>query len=164
MEMIQIRHTSGRGEEKDMTAQSVRLSLFVCFAFLATLTLVASPLRAQRICCQGDEWLKLNHQVREWYVIGYVSGYSDGHKEGCEHGLQAQSAADDPGDYRHRCTEQQLDFSKGTDFLVKSLTDFYTKYPDARDIYIYEVLDSLGKNLTLEEIHKYPFMRHKVPN
>jgi len=90
-------------------------------------------------------------------VIGYVSGYSDGHRDGCEHGLATGQGADQQDDVEHRCTAKQLDFSKGTDFLVKSVTDFYTKYPDARDIYIYEVLDALAKNLTLEEVHRYPF-------
>jgi len=147
-----------------MTKRSARLALYVCSVLLTLLTLAGSSLKAQRPCCQGDEWLKLSHQVREWYVIGYISGYWDGHRDGCEHGLQGRLGADDPDDAEHRCTKQQLDFSKGTDFLVKSVTDFYTKYPDARDIYIYEILDLLGKNLSLEEIHKHPFMRHQSPN
>jgi hypothetical protein len=143
-----------------MDSQFTRLAVLVCSAFVISLTLAAVPVKAQRPCCQGDEWLKLNHDVREWYVIGYVSGYSDGHKDGCEHGLRGTGERDDA---EHRCTVRQLDFSKGTDFLIKSVTDFYTKYPDARDIYIYEILDALGRKLTLEEIHRYPFMRHEQP-
>jgi hypothetical protein len=151
-------------KELEMTAHSARLDLFVCSALLATLTLAAAPVRAQRPCCEGDEWLKLNHDVREWYVIGYVLGYSKGHTQGCEHALVAQPKSDDRDEAEKKCKKQERDFSRGTDFLMTSVTEFYTRYPDGRDIYIYEVLDALGKNLSLEEIHKYPFMRHKVPN
>ena len=63
-----------------------------------------------------------------------------------------------------RTTIQPFDLSKDTQFYVQSLTTFYTRYPDARDIYIYEILELLGENLTLEEIYKHPFMRHKGPS
>ena len=57
----------------------------------------------------------------------------------------------------------QKDFSANTDELVDSITNFYTRYGDVRDVLPYEVLDSLGDGLSLEEIHKFPFMRHQQP-
>jgi hypothetical protein len=50
-----------------------------------------------------------------------------------------------------------------TSQTVKSITDFYTRYPEDRDIYIREVIEQLRKGLTLEQIHNYPFWRHQAP-
>jgi hypothetical protein len=131
-----------------MTIEQAKRAIFVCSVVLAVWMLAASPLSAQRVCCQGDLWLKWNHSVRESYVWGYTEGYTKGNMDGCKQG---------------QCSQQQVDFSKGSDYLVRSITDFYTRYPKDRDIYIDEILDLLGKGLTLEEIHHHPFWRHKLP-
>jgi hypothetical protein len=147
-----------------MRAKVLRLILFAGVAFWGLLTLGATPTQCQRACCEGDEWLKLSKGARETYVIAYVLAYSKGHADGCEQAFAHEPKSDDRDESEHRCDTQDLDFSKGSDFLIGAVTDFYKRYPDSRDLYIYEILNALGKNLTLEEIHKYPFLRHKVPN
>jgi len=123
----------------------------------------SASLSAQRACCQGDWWLKWKPTARETFVFGYTLGYGNGHSNGCFQGTKGwpgRSKLDVANDPTSKCLEQIPDFSKGTDFFVKSITEFYKRYPEDRDIYVAEVLEQLGKGLTLEEIHHYPFMRH----
>jgi hypothetical protein len=141
-----------------MTMRTASLGLISCIAILLAIVLVVRPLAAQRQCCQGDLWLKFDQSSRERYVDGYFLGYSRGHEKGCEDAAKRHNSSTDD------CGIQPLDLSKDTQFYVRSLTTFYTRYPDARDIYIYEILELLGENLTLEEIYKHPFMRHKGPS
>jgi len=142
------RETKTSGRENEMAIEQAKHAIFVCSVVLTAWMLAASPLSAQRVCCQGDLWLKWNHSARESYVWGYTEGYTKGNMDSCKQG---------------QCSQQQVDFSKGSDYLVRSITDFYTRYPKDRDIYIDEILDLLGKGLTLEEIHNHPFWRHKLP-
>lgn len=133
-----------------------------CFA-VALSIIVAEPVSGQRECCEGDRWLKWKPAARETFVFGYALGYGEGHSNGCFQGTKGwpdRAKLDYENDPRRKCLEQQLDFSKGTDYFVKAITDFYTRYPGDRDIYINEVLEQLGKGLTLEQIHGYPFVRH----
>jgi hypothetical protein len=120
---------------------------------------------AQRICCQGDLWLHWDLQARRSYIDGYGLGYTRGHDDGCEQATHTRVGRLNDGQETaaQHCAEQQLDFSKGDEQLEKLVTTFYKTYPDSRDINIFEVLDLLAKNRTLDEIHRYPFMRHKVP-
>jgi hypothetical protein len=138
-------------------ARSVALSVWI---------LAASPLLAQRVCCQGDLWLKWKHGARESYVWGFTEGYTKGQMDGCEQGRKysrgdIKSSHEDASE--HSCPKEEHDFSKGSDYLVRAITDFYTRYPEDRDIYIDEILDLLGKGQTLEQIHNHPFWRHKPP-
>jgi len=50
-----------------------------------------------------------------------------------------------------------------TERVAKSITDFYKRYPEDRDVSIREVIEQLRKGLTLEQIHTYPFWRHQAP-
>ena len=124
-------------------------------------------LSGQRVCCQGDWWLKWTHDARETYVLGYTLGYSKGHGDGCQQGTKDWPAPVKGGiqnDPQRKCTKQEIDFSKGSDYFVKAITDFYKRYPEDRDIYPNEVLEQLGRGLTIEEVHNYPFWRHHPPS
>jgi hypothetical protein len=90
-------------------------------------------------------WLKWRHDARESYVLGYFERDIDGHGDGCEPGVKAGA--------------REVD----SDHLVKSVTDFYTRYPEDREIYIREVIGQLGRGLTLEQIHNYAFLRRRTP-
>jgi hypothetical protein len=140
-------HDEG-GNNSKMNTERVNPLIFVSSVVLALCILVTNPLRAQRVCCQGELWLKWSHSARESYVWGYTEGYTKGNMNSCNEGP---------------CSQQQVDFSRGSTYFVKSITDFYIRYPKDRDIYIDEILDLLGKGLTLEEIHNHPFWRHKPP-
>jgi hypothetical protein len=147
-----------------MKTQILRFAFLFGMALAGLLTFGATPTLCQRACCEGDEWLKMSKDARESYVIAYVLGYAKGHADGCEQAFTHEPRSDDRDENEHRCKRQDLDFSKGSDFLTGAVTDFYKRFPDSRDLYIYEILNALGKNLTLDEIRKYPFLRHKVPN
>jgi hypothetical protein len=128
------------------------------------LVALALPLSAQRLCCQGDWWLKWSQSTREAYVFAYSLGYSEGHADGCNQTTKHLPAAirTEYGDAaRNKCTDEGLDFTKGSEYFANNITQFYKQYPKDKDIYIEEVLKLLAKGLTIEEIHNYPFPRHE---
>ena len=124
---------------------ATRRALLGCWLVLGVSILAGSPLLGQRAWHQGDMWLKWSHEARESYVLGYLEGSMTDHEQAGEHGTGAQLPVTDTGQ------------------MVKSLTEFYTRYPRDRDIYIREVIEQLRKGLTLEQVHNYPFWRHEAP-
>jgi len=130
------------------------------FALLmAILIFLPNVFWAQRACCEGDMWLKWSKDRRESYLWGYMLGYSQAYWKECRETGNALPAEADSTAIENRCRSRQPDFSKGTDFWGQQVTDFYKTYPGDRDIKIDEVLEQLRNGLTLEQIHKYPFMR-----
>ena len=127
------------------------------FIAMAVWMIAANPLFAQRVCCQGDLWLKWSQAARTSYVWGYTEGFTKGQRDGC------QSIQDSKDRIQTKCPKEEPDFSRGSDSLVSSVTEFYTRYPKDRDIYIDEILDLLGKGLSLDQIHSHPFWRHTTP-
>src|SRR5262249_32297966 len=122
------------------------------------------PISGQRVCCKGDNWLGWSTAARETYVSGFMMGYTIGHSDGCKQGTRGRPKPPTQGienDPARKCDEQELNFSKRSDYFAKEITDFYSRYPQDRDIYPYEVLEQLGKGLSIEEIDKHPFLRHK---
>jgi hypothetical protein len=113
---------------------------------VALLVPLAEPLSTQQRSTEGDEWLRWRRDARETYYMGYIFGLLKGYEEGCR-----QAGPE------YRCTRPELDFTKGSDYFVTEITNFYKRYPNDRDIAPHEVLEQLAKGLTLEEIHEYPF-------
>lgn len=116
----------------------------------------------QRDCCLGDWWLKMSAAERRTYFLGYSTGYSEGFSHGCQRGTEHWPVTVEGYDNLpiNRCMSDQRDFSKGPSFFVKAVDEFYSGHPEVRDVYPSEVLNLLGKGLTVDEIRKYPFMRH----
>jgi len=112
---------------------------------LALYAMAALPTFAQRGWHQGDTWLKWTESARESYVFGYFNGYSNRRGQSCE---PAQK-------------EWQKEIN--TSLVAKKITDYYRRYPEDREIYLSEILEQLGNGLTTEQIHNYPFDRHKPP-
>ena len=131
-------------------------------AAMATLLLISGAAPAQRDCCQGDWWLKWNPGQRETYFFGYAVGYSKGFMYGCQRGTEHWPVEASNNQPFNKCMEEERDFSKGQDYFVNAVTEFYTGHPEVRDIEPYEVIDLLGKGLTVEQVRKYPFMRHSA--
>ncbi len=100
-------------------------------------------------------------------MFGYVVGYSTGRWDGCaevdKYSTRQANPADE-NDPTRQCRHEGPDFSKNTDYFVKAITDFYNRYPEDREIDIGEVLEQLGRGLTLEEVHNHPFPRHQAPS
>lgn len=120
--------------------------------------LMPTTVSGQRICCEGDRWLKWHSKLRENYVWGYLEG-ARAYRRGCHDALRALQPKE-AVDVTAICSKHQPDFSKGSDWLSQQVTQFYKLYPRDKDIYIDEVLEQLGNGLTLKEIDKYPFWRH----
>jgi hypothetical protein len=125
--------------ENRMTEIAKRV-LFGCCVVVVASGFAASPLLGQRVWHQGDMWLKWSHDARESYVLGYFEGSQGGEQSSKPQVLEADTAP-----------------------IVKSITDFYTRHPEDRDIYIREVIEQLREGLTIEQIHDYPFFRHQPP-
>ena len=141
----------------------IRVSPIAAIGLLVVLTWPHS-LSSQRACCQGDWWLRWNHDSRETYVYGYTLGFSKGHLDGCEQAVKMFAAAPGtPGDKSplQKCISSEPDFSKGSDYFVRSVTEFYERYPEDRDLYLNELIDHFAAGQSLEQIHKYPFWRHR---
>jgi len=120
--------------------------LFGCCVVIAALVFFSTrPLLGQRAWHQGDMWLKWSHDARESYVLGYFEG----------------NTADRAKSHEQNSSPQVLEVD--TAQMVKSITGFYTRYPEDRDIYIREVIEQLRKGLTPEQIHNSPFWRHQAP-
>jgi hypothetical protein len=140
----------------------LRSELIIGFAILIISTLAATSLSGQRAWHQGDAWMKWSRDSRENFVFGYISGYSTAYGNVCRQMAVEPNVKVKPG-YENLpmnvCLQGQLDFSKGTEYFVKNITDFYARYPGDRDIEIYEVVEQLADNLSLEQIHHHPFPR-----
>ena len=147
-----------------MIVDFFKRGIAACVVVIAVCTFTANPTSGQRECCEGEIWLKWNRSQRKGFVDGYAFGFTEGYAGGCREGTRGWPGKIAPGyenDPLFKCSQLAPDFSKGTDFLEKSVTDFYLRYPQDRAIYITEVLYHVGKGLTLEEIHNFPFPRHE---
>lgn len=136
----------------------IRISNLVMVALIVT---VGSS-SGQRPCCQRQLWLQWKESQRETFVNAYTFGYLAGLNKGCETGVQypqGQVESRSQVERLRQCRDSSVDFSKGTDYLVKAITDFYDRYPGDDDIRPDEVLEQIGRGLTPEQIHRYPFWR-----
>jgi len=131
---------------------------------LATAVLLAvclsTPLFGTRVCCEGDQWLRWTNEVRQTYVLAFSLGYSKGYAQGCTVGTRDVAASLRPGlenNPARNCRHKGLDFSRGTDYFVKSITDFYTHFPADRDIYVEELIRCFAGGLSVEEAHSQHF-------
>lgn len=110
--------------------------------------------------------MRWNAGQRETYVLGYTAGYLNGFMGGCKKGtnnwpVEVHGYQNLP---LNKCLNGQPDFSQGPESLVDQVTQFYSRYPNDRDILPYEVIDLLGSGLSIEQINRYPFMRHRSTN
>jgi hypothetical protein len=135
-----------------------------CIGIIVTVC-IASPLSGQRMCCEGDMWLKWSELEKDLFVNGYVAGYVSGLGSGCRTGIGTSS--DQKGIENERridtCSRDVADFYKGTPYLSKRITEFYIRYPEDRELDPNEILDLVGRGLTPEQIHHHPFPRHTEP-
>jgi hypothetical protein len=106
-------------------------------------------------------WLKWNSDRRESYVWGYMIGYSQAYWEGCRQAMKALPTGTASQPIENGCREHQPDFSRGTTYWTQQVTELYKKYAGDRVINVDEILGQLRNGLTLEQIHKYPFMRRR---
>lgn len=127
---------------------------------IIVLVLSDGLLRGQKPRQQSGLWSGWTYVERQNFVNGYMLGYLAGLDKGCEAGLK-DSLAPREVERMRNCRDNSVNFSEGTDYFTKAITNFYKLYPKDGDISPDEVLEELGKGLSPEQIDKYPFMRHK---
>lgn len=95
---------------------------------IATGIQVASPPR-----WSGEEWLSWTLEVRTVFVDAYLDGYVSGKMDACSTAddlFELDKPVQDPEDIvSARCLRHAKAYSKASDYYVKVITDFYTKYP-----------------------------------
>lgn len=127
-------------------------------------TFTRTSFSGQRGWPGGNNWRAWSKDAKEKYIWGYMSGSGDAYDAACRQIDLEWAGKAEPG-YENsplnKCLKGQLDFSKGSDYFLKSLTEFYEAHPEDRDISIGEVLDLLGKGFTVNELHKHSFQGHK---
>jgi hypothetical protein len=149
-----------------MNENSVRgaFSRFLFVLILASLTLRVAP--GQRVLREGDAWLKWSHDAREEYVYGFSAGYATGYENACrlmDAVWRDSKEVELENDPLQKCFDKEDPLSRNVDYYSDAVTDFYKRYPDDRDLMIWEVLEQLAKGLTVEHIHHYPFPRKARP-
>lgn len=127
---------------------------------------LSAPLLGTRVCCEGEQWLHWTDEVRQTYVLAFSLGYSKGYVQGCDVGTQSITTNSKLGlenGPTRNCRHKRMDFSKGTDYFVKSITDFYSRFPADRDIYVEEIIQCFAVGLSVEETHKQHFPSRDKP-
>lgn len=148
-----------------MSPKSVQQMVFLSSLALAIFGGGLAP--AQRVCCQGDIWLKWTHQERKAYILGFATAYAKGYESACRKMDKLWTAPPGTGPEEallKRCLADEIGLSKSADYYAETVTEFYTRYPGDRDINIDEVIEQVVKGLTIEQIHHHPFWRHSPPD
>jgi hypothetical protein len=114
------------------------------------LTLILTYAAAQRVPSQprtGEDWLALTPALRTYFIDAYVSGYLSGKVDACiaaselfEVGKSYTNLDDLPD---RRCYRKAPSYSRNLDDYVKTITDFYTQYPQFRGISEFELMHIL---------------------
>lgn len=135
-------------------------AVFAMTAFVISLIFCPiSPLSAQRLCCEGDDWLRWTDDHREDYVRGYILGRAEGYTDACyrmEKHWPTPITLSDKNNPLSKCLKEMPDFSRGPAYFARQVTDLYTKYPENRILLTTEVLEELGKGKTIQDIHQHP--------
>ena len=94
----------------------------------------------------GEDWLSFTAQTRSYLVGAYLDGYLAGKIDACAAAgdLFEQGPVHDPKDSAdRRCFRKAKSYSRDVDDYIGVLTDFYTKYPQHRnipDLYLIQIL------------------------
>jgi len=121
---------------------------------IATRVQVASPPRS------GQGWLSWSPQVRSVFMDAYLDGYVSGKMDACSAAgdlFELDKLVQDPNDIvSARCLRHAKAYSRASDYYVKVITDFYTKYPKYRnipDVYLMFLLTD-DRYKTADEIYQ----------
>jgi len=114
---------------------------------------------ASRTVLQGEYWLTLATPVQSWFVEAALVGYRVGYDEGCEDAAASRGgrrAGEAMKPERNGCPNGGR-FRNEALRYSQQMTDFYTRFPDDRDLPLAYLIHTLlgRKPKTLEEIHQW---------
>jgi hypothetical protein len=131
------------------------VSAFIVLFFLSTPCL----LWPQRLCCEGDTWIKWTEEHREDYVRGYILGSSEGYSQACYKMASywpSPVVVSDKNNPISKCLKHMPDFAKGPGYFAQQITQLYALHPEDRILLTTEILEALGKGKSLQDIHEHP--------
>jgi hypothetical protein len=93
------------------------------------------------------------------FIRGFLVGHHEGFRRGCGNGVnvtdssakRTESAEDTP---IGRCLASEQLFRKESSFYVEFVTEFYTKYPQDRDLPLRTLIED-SEEKTPEQIHEW---------
>ncbi len=119
---------------------------------------VGTRFPASRVNFQGDIWLTWLNPIRVWFVESALIGYEVGYGDGCADAMAPMERMRPHGRQKENglCPNRLRLHHKAVEYTIQ-VNDFYTKYPEDRDIPIAFLLADLiaAKPKTFEEIHRF---------
>jgi hypothetical protein len=106
---------------------------------------------------EGEWWLNSSEDVRQTCVGAYVLGFKKEYGSGCLKAtevLPPNTGTGPENNPRHMCLQQGPNFPESTASITSLITEFYQRYPNDRDLYVEEIIASLGAGETLDRIHE----------
>jgi len=109
----------------------------------------------------GENWLRMTPTERLYFVEGYRKGSAAGHLDACE--LLSGTVRDrlppasTPGGITlDPCQARARSWSVGTEAVVKQVDEFYSRFPDTREVQVTNLIQNLSDQaaLTIEQIHE----------
>jgi hypothetical protein len=127
-----------------------------CCLGLALGVFLSNPTDGTRVGQEGEQWLKMSPELRQIYSSAYILGATGGFERGCIAGTKnIKSRLPGPeNDPLHKCLEQSPHLSDTTK-IGETVTTFYIRYPSDRYLYIQDIIDALGRGMSVEEIHRH---------
>ncbi|HKN60418.1 MAG TPA: hypothetical protein VJW93_04530 [Candidatus Acidoferrales bacterium] len=109
----------------------------------------------------GDQWLRMSHSEKIYFVEGYKRGSSAGQTDACDlfsdkAKSQLPSVSVPGGIILDRCEGRARSWSVGTQNVAKEIDNFYMRFPDSRDIHVTNLILNLSDQagLTVDQIHE----------
>ena len=109
----------------------------------------------------GDQWLRMSHSEKVYFVEGYKRGSSAGQTDACDlfsnKGKNELPSVSAPGGIAlDHCEGRARSWSGGTQNVVKEMDDFYIRFADSRDIHVTNLIQNLSDQagLTVDQIHQ----------
>jgi len=109
----------------------------------------------------GDQWLRMTHPEKVYFVEGYRRGSGAGQADACQ--LFSESVKNQllpvptsTGIVLDRCLGRARNWSKGTEEIVKEIDEFYQRFPDSREVQLTNLIQNLSDQagLDLDQIHQ----------
>ena len=127
-------------------------------ALLAFIVIADSHIHAAWVGSEGDKWLQWNTQTKQVYVEAYVLGIQSGYTKGCSEGIFALQPKIKGGEairYANLCLAHSPISEKDSSKMIDDITEFYTKYPKQRYLYISDILLRLHAGFSIQQIHEH---------